>query len=100
MLQLLTYCQRAGFPPPVEAYGALLQAYTRKNNAVAALDLLAEFRQQGGEIDEWLVSMTVTACVRAGEFRKALRVRSSSPDGRVHLEKCAARLEGEVVPMG
>lgn len=68
----------------MEAYGAILNAYTRKNNAAAALDLLAEFKQQGGEPDVWLTSMTVTACVRAGEFRKALQVTCQSDLGQWH----------------
>jgi pentatricopeptide repeat protein len=58
----------------VEAYGAMLKAYSRKNDVAAALDLVAEFRQQGGDPDERLISTTVTACVKGGEFRKALQV--------------------------
>lgn len=55
-----------------------MKAYARLNDATAALDLLAEFQQEGGRPDERMISMGVTACVRAGEFRRALKVSSDS----------------------
>ncbi len=51
-----------------------MKAYARLNDATAALDLLAEFQQEGGRPDERMISMGVTACVRAGEFKQALKV--------------------------
>ena len=53
-----------------------MKAYARLNDATAALDLLAEFQQEGGRLDERMISMGVTACVRAGEFKRALKVRT------------------------
>ena len=52
----------------------MVKAYARLNDATAALDLLAEFQQEGGILDDRMVSMGVTACVRAGEFKRALKV--------------------------
>ena len=78
MEAFLMLCQsHAGLPPPIEAYGALVKAYARLNDATAALDLLAEFQQEGGRLDERMISMGVTACVRAGEFKRALKVRKT-----------------------
>lgn len=51
-----------------------LQGYARLNNAEAALDVLREFWQQGGEPDNSMFEVLVNLCVRTGEFRKALQV--------------------------
>ena len=50
------------------------QGYARLNNAEAALDVLREFWQQGGEPDDSMFEVLVNLCVRTGEFRKALQV--------------------------
>ena len=52
----------------------VLQGYARLNNAEAALDVLREFWQQGGEPDDTMFEVLVNLCVRTGEFRKALQV--------------------------
>lgn len=52
------------------------QGYARLNNAEAALDVLREFWQQGGEPDDSMFEVLVNLCVRTGEFRKALQVSS------------------------
>lgn len=52
----------------------LSQGYARLNNAEAALDVLREFWQQGGEPDDTMFEVLVNLCVRTGEFRKALQV--------------------------
>ncbi|KAL3156917.1 hypothetical protein ABBQ38_001179 [Trebouxia sp. C0009 RCD-2024] len=61
-------------PAPVEAFGATIKGYARLNNAEAALDVLREFWQQGGEPDDTMFEVLVNLCVRTGEFRKALQV--------------------------
>lgn len=51
-----------------------VQGYARMNQAEAALDVMREFWQQGGEPDDSMFEVLVTLCVRTGEFRKALQV--------------------------
>ena len=51
-----------------------LQGYARLNQAEAALDVMREFWQAGGEPDDSMFEVLVTLCVRTGEFRKALQV--------------------------
>ena len=53
---------------------AAVQGYARLNQAEAALDVMREFWQQGGEPDDSMFEVLVTLCVRTGEFRKALQV--------------------------
>ena len=58
----------------VIAVFAMWQGYARLNQAEAALDVMREFWQYGGEPDERMFEVLVTLCVRTGEFRKALQV--------------------------
>ena len=51
-----------------------MQGYARLNQAEAALDVMRDFWQQGGEPDDSMFEVLVTLCVRTGEFRKALQV--------------------------
>lgn len=67
-----------GRPPPIQAYGAVVKAYTKRRDADAAIDCFYEYQDRGGEPDETLLDMVVTACVRAGEFKRALQVSNSS----------------------
>ncbi len=53
---------------------AAVQGYARLNQAEAALDVMRDFWQQGGEPDDSMFEVLVTLCVRTGEFRKALQV--------------------------
>lgn len=52
----------------------LWQGYARLNQAEAALDVMRDFWQQGGDPDDSMFEVLVTLCVRTGEFRKALQV--------------------------
>ena len=70
-------CLLAGRSPPIGAYGAVLKAYARLRDADSAMDLLEEFQNEGGEPDDILVDMAVTACVRGGQFKRALKVLPS-----------------------
>ena len=68
------HCPLAGRAPPIGAYGAVLKAYARLRDPDSAMDLLEEFQNEGGEPDDNLVDMAVTACVRGGQFKRALKV--------------------------
>lgn len=54
--------------------GAGLQGYCRLNQAQAALDVMREFWQQGGDPDDSMFEVLVNCCVRTGQFKKALQV--------------------------
>lgn len=56
----------------------MLQGYCRLNETTAALDVMREFWQQGGEPDDSMFETLVNSCVRTGEFKKALQVCSPS----------------------
>ena len=57
-----------------------MQGYARLNKAEAALDVMREFWQQGGEPDDSMFEVLVNLCVRTGEFRKALQVWLTQQD--------------------
>ncbi|DBA92143.1 TPA: hypothetical protein ACH3X1_015865 [Trebouxia sp. C0004] len=72
--QAAQLAQDQAAPAPVEAFGAIIKGYARLNQAEAALDVMRDFWQQGGEPDDSMFEVLVTLCVRTGEFRKALQV--------------------------
>lgn len=76
--------EERGLPAPVEAYGAVISAQSKQGNVDAALDLVRAFYQKGGEPDAGMFDALVDACVRTGEFNKALQVlRAMERRGKV-----------------
>lgn len=62
----------------MEAFGAVLGGYARLSDADAAMDLFQEFQERGGEPDNRLIDVAATACIRAGQFTRALQVADHS----------------------
>ena len=75
-LLFLTVCAiAAGQPPPIEAFGAVVEGYAQQRDAEAALAVLKTFFEQGGEADARMYDIVVDVCVRAHKFQRALQVR-------------------------
>ena len=51
-----------------------MKAYARQGDADSAIFLFQQFQEDGGEPDDRLVNVTVTACIRARQFKRALQV--------------------------
>ena len=64
----------AGQPPPIEAFGAVIEGYAKQRDAEAALAVLKTFFEQGGEADGRMYDLVVDVCVRAHKFQRALQV--------------------------
>lgn len=72
-------CIPAGQPPPIEAYGAVIEGYAKQQDADAALAVLKAFFLLGGEADSRMYDIVVDVCVRTHKFQRALQVSCLVP---------------------
>lgn len=70
----VSWCTHAGQPPPIEAYGAVIEGYAKHQDADAALAVLKAFFLLGGEADSRMYDIVVDVCVRTHKFQRALQV--------------------------
>ncbi|KAK9865371.1 hypothetical protein WJX84_012366 [Apatococcus fuscideae] len=87
--------QEQGQPPPIEAYGAVIEGYAKQQDADAALAVLKAFFLLGGEADSRMYDIVVDVCVRTHKFQRALQVvKTMEQQGRtIDKERIKQRLE-------
>ena len=61
-------------PPPVQAFGALIQGYTRAAFLERALEAMKEFCRRGGVPDNRMLNCIVPLCLQSGSYSQAVQV--------------------------
>ncbi|KAK9868727.1 hypothetical protein WJX84_006572 [Apatococcus fuscideae] len=93
--QAAQLAQQQGQPPPIEAYGAVIEGYAKQLDAEAALGVLKDFFELGGEADSRMYDIVVDVCVRTQKFQRALQVMKTmeSQGQPVDKQRIKRRLE-------
>jgi hypothetical protein len=70
---------RAGQPPPIHAFGAVVCAYARQRQLEPALETVRRFYDLGGTPDAAMFDVLVDLAVRTGQFKRAMQVCARCP---------------------
>ena len=72
---MTTLATRAGEPPSVSAYGAIVAGFARRQDAQAGLEAFRRFLSAGGTPDRMMYDTVLSLCIKCELYKSARQVR-------------------------